>query len=225
MGGLGSGRQRYATTPTVGQCTTLSISSIDAFTEASGLSGSISWGDESDKEAGKMLMHVSSEGDSNTADGRPSRLRLQYHTEDTATGDVLDEYDYYVQLDYTECNFGGFRPWFNCPDCGERVAKLYLPPGCYRFACRECYELGYNTSRSSGDEIYMAELRYKRAFAKADKDSRWVHPNAIAGLPERPKGMHHSTFDELMQDVWDALDEWDEAFQKRSRQLMRQVGD
>jgi hypothetical protein len=221
MGGFGSGRHEYAKTPTVGQSTALSISWVDEFTESPGLGGKIWWG-ESEEEADR-LMFVSSEGESATADGRPSRLRFRYQTEDADSGDVLDEYDYRVPLDYTECHFGGYRPWFRCPDCGSRVAKLYLPPGCYRLACRECYELGYYTSRTSGDDVKQAELRFKRAFAKADKDNRRPHPGGLTGVPKRPKGTHRDTFKELEANVWAAHDEWSQACDERMRELLQRA--
>jgi len=33
-----------------------------------------------------------------------------------------------VRIETTMSNFGGFRYWGACPDCGRRVRKLYLPP-------------------------------------------------------------------------------------------------
>jgi hypothetical protein len=177
------------------------------------------WGDKDDPD---MIIGVKSEG-TGIVEGRADRLRFIYQTEDTSTGDVIDEFDYTVQLDYTECNFGGYRTWFKCPDCSERVGKLYMPPGGYRFSCRECLELGYHTSRTSGDDIKQAELRYKRAFQKADKDNRRPHPNNSPFVPERPKGMHHSTFDELMMDVQAARDEWNKAFREKEREMLRQI--
>ncbi|MFC6906872.1 hypothetical protein [Halalkalicoccus tibetensis] len=33
--------------------------------------------------------------------------------------DEQREYDYPVRLEYTECNFGGERPWFRCPGVVE----------------------------------------------------------------------------------------------------------
>jgi len=222
MGGLGSGRREYATTPTVGQCRTLSIGSIHEFTESPGIEGSVWWGATDQAEA-DVLIHVSSEGDSGTADGRPGRLRLRYHTKAVESGEIVDEYDYRVPLDYTECHFGGFRPWFRCPDCKERIEKLHMPPGSYRFACRECYNLGYHTSRTSGDEVKQAELRFKRAFEKADKDNRRPHPGGLTGIPKRPKGMHYDTFEKLQADVWATLDDWGVAIERESRRLVERI--
>ena len=220
MGGFDSGRHEYATTPTVGQCTRLCSDNVSKFTESPELEGKMWWGEKDDPD---IQMFVASEGESNIAEGRAARLRLVYQTEDIDTGDVIDKYDYPVSLDYTECNFGGYRPWFRCPDCSGRVGKLYMPPGGYRFSCRECLELGYHTSRTSGDDIKQAELRYKRAFQKADKDNRRPHPNNRPLTPERAKGTHHSTFERLVGDVREARDEWDKAVHEEERKLLRQM--
>ena len=220
MGGFDSGRHEYATTPTVGQCTRLCSDNVSKFTESPELEGKMWWGEKDDPD---IQMFVASEGESNIAEGRAARLRLVYQTEDIDTGDVIDKYDYPVSLDYTECNFGGYRPWFRCPDCSGRVGKLYMPPGGYRFSCRECLELGYHTSRTSGDDIKQAELRYKRAFEKADKDNRRPHPNNPPFVPEKAKGTHHSTFDRLVSDVRAARDEWDNAVHEKQRKLLRQM--
>jgi hypothetical protein len=49
----------------------------------------------------------------------------------------------HVRFCATRPHFGGVRWWFSCPHCGSRVAKLYLPPGRSRFACRTCHGLTY----------------------------------------------------------------------------------
>ena len=160
-------------------------------------------------------------------DTRPSRLRLKYHTEDTTTGEVTAEYEYVVRLDYTECNFGGFRPWFQCPNCSDRVAKLHMPPSQSenRFACRECYELGYVSRRVSGTDLKAHELRYRRAFAKADRNNRRPHPGGVTRPPEKPKGMHESTFEELRADVWAAHCRWSSAMIEKEKKLLSRLSD
>ena len=60
-----------------------------------------------------------------------------------------------IELERTACRLGGFRYWFVCPVvkdgvyCGNRAAKLYLPPGCQYFGCRECYDLTYESCQKS----------------------------------------------------------------------------
>lgn len=92
-----------------------------------------------------------------------------------------------VLLRHTECNYGGRRPWFTCPVRGERVAVLYLRAG--RFACRHCQRIAY--ASQSGDALDRVWRRQQRIEAKLGED--W----------QRPKGMHHSTYDRLMSRILD----------------------
>lgn len=55
------------------------------------------------------------------------------------------EYDYQVSLLTSPCNLGGIRFWFQCPGCLERVAVIYLAPGCSYFRCRHCNNLTYRS--------------------------------------------------------------------------------
>ena len=66
--------------------------------------------------------------------------------------------EYAVRLEWTSCHYGGTRAWFLCParGCGRRVAILYL--GGAFFACRHCYQLGYQSQR---------EAPYLRAIYRA----------------------------------------------------------
>ena len=224
MGGYGSGRNEYATTPTVEECRRLDVDKLKEFTEQPGANGPVWWGDREDPDA---TLAVFSEGESDTVDERAARLRLSYTITDPRT-DEQAEYDYPIRLEYTECHFGGYRPWFRCPKCTDRRRKLYLPPrgGDGRYLCRECYDLGYTSSRRSGNDLKEAELRYRRAFAKADKDNRRPHPNRNEPpyFPERPKGMHGDTFEELLADVREAREEWDRAHMAQLRELANGAG-
>ena len=53
-----------------------------------------------------------------------------------------------VPIAWTACHFGNQRPWFCCPRCGRRVAKVFLA-GHPFFACRHCYGLGYESRLKS----------------------------------------------------------------------------
>lgn len=47
-------------------------------------------------------------------------------------------------LTFTDCNYGGNRPWFVC-DCGRRVGRLFLRR--QHIACRHCWNLAYECQR------------------------------------------------------------------------------
>jgi hypothetical protein len=201
MGGFGSGRNYYATTPDVEECRRLNSDSFSHLAEAAdGSVVGVGWGGDVQIRA---TIANSSHGD--RADG----VRLEYAI---GAGDDVDELEYRIPFDYTEPHFGGVRVWFECPRCRTRRGKLYLPPGRDRFACRECYDLQYRSSRDSGNEMKRALDRYRDAFARADKDDRRPHPEDATGFPDRPKGMHEETFEELLEDVHEARDEWYAAF-------------
>jgi hypothetical protein len=223
MGGFGSGRYEYADTPTVEESRTLDVDALKELSEHPGSGGKVWWGDREDPEAN---IRVLAEG-STTAGGeeRAAQLRLKYTVTNTRT-DEQTEYDYTIPLEYTECHFGGARPCFRCPKCDTRRRKLYLPPGGERYLCRECYDLGYYSSRTSGDDLKQAELRYRRAFAKADAEGRSRHPESVERpiLPERPKEMHHDTFEDLLEDVREAREEWSRVHMEQLRELASGAG-
>jgi hypothetical protein len=95
-----------------------------------------------------------------------------------------------VSLAWTACNFGGERPWFICPGarCGRRIALLY-GPGRY-FLCRHCYDLVYQSQRDNA--MY-------RALPKAQSIRKRLggSANMTESFPEKPKGMHHDTYERL----------------------------
>ena len=170
MGGLGSGRTDYATTPTVEDCRALDV---NEFIDAVEHPGTVRWGAEEDPSASIAVYLLPQDGDTE----RATALGFEYTITDGRTGEKTT-IDYRVPLEYTDCNFGGKRPWFRCPGivngerCDQRVAKLFRPPRRDLFLCHHCYDLGYTSSRTSGDELKQAELRYRRAFAKADTEGR-----------------------------------------------------
>lgn len=95
-----------------------------------------------------------------------------------------------VPLVHTACGFGGERPWFLCPNCGLRVAILYLG-GSGAFSCRHCLDLAYPSSR---------EETLDRAFRRVDKlraRLRWT-PGIAHGAGPKPRGMHWRTYERLV---------------------------
>lgn len=106
-----------------------------------------------------------------------------------SVGEEWNDVTYPVYLDWTDCHFGGRRPWFLCPasGCGRRVAKLW---GGTIFACRHCYDLAYPCQR---------EVSYDRAARRADKIRERLgwEPGIFNGNGGRPRGMHWTTFQRL----------------------------
>jgi hypothetical protein len=85
-------------------------------------------------------------------DRLPTAIRLCYSK--TPARGVKEEHEYVVALTTTPLPWGGVRYWFLCPlwGCERRVACLYLPPGRSVFACRQCYDLSYE-SRQKRDTL------------------------------------------------------------------------
>ncbi len=122
-------------------------------------------------------------------DEKPERVILAYRQRSGPGGDWEDVREP-VPLDWTACNFGGERPWFVCPGagCGRRVAVLY-GPGHY-FLCRRCYGLVYESQRENG--IYRALHKAQTIRQKVGGSANMMEP-----FPEKPKGMHWTTYERL----------------------------
>jgi hypothetical protein len=90
---------------------------------------------------------------------------------------------YKVELAQTDCNFGGVRHWFICPNCGRRVGKLYLPPQKEHFRCRHCYNLSYrsrNTKLNSPSSQIMYVLRtLSKAEELENQIRRWFYRDEL----------------------------------------------
>ena len=99
--------------------------------------------------------------------------------------------EYLVRLTQTACNFGGLRIWWLCPHCGRRVAVLY---GGSRYACRQCYDLTYKSTRTTPD------LKH---FAKANKVRQRLGWGGGVASPmgNRKKGMHATTYLRLLDQL------------------------
>src|SRR5262245_54889772 len=54
--------------------------------------------------------------------------------------------DFQIKIQRTWCNYGGTRPWFLCPKCGDRRAVLY-DVNASEFGCRRCLDLHYTSDK------------------------------------------------------------------------------
>lgn len=99
-------------------------------------------------------------------------------------------YSYPIQLTKTRCNYGGSRHWWLCPKCSKRVSVLYCAG---RYVCRHCIGACYQS---------QLQQPIDRLFSRADTIRQRLGWQAgIAhGIGERPKGMHYSTYDRLVNE-------------------------
>jgi hypothetical protein len=99
-----------------------------------------------------------------------------------------------VPITWTDCHFGGRRPWFICSMysngqyCGRQAAVLY-GAGDY-FACRQCHSLAYATQQESIRErgLLKAQKILIRLGAK---------PDVLDPFPKKPLRMHWRTYQRL----------------------------
>ena len=96
--------------------------------------------------------------------------------------------DQRISITWTNCHFGGRRPWFLCPCCGRSVALLYIVSNL--FSCRQCNGLAYRSQRI---------VARHRAISRARKIRLKLggSGSVIDEFPERPKGMHWKTYNRL----------------------------
>ena len=95
---------------------------------------------------------------------------------------------------WTQCRFGGDRPWFICAVyangiyCGRQVTKLYQAGRL--FACRHCSRLAYAS---------QLEAAHERGLLKAQRIRMRLggSANMLDDFPEKPKGMHWRKYERL----------------------------
>jgi hypothetical protein len=96
-----------------------------------------------------------------------------------------------VPITWTNCHFGGQRPWFTCCArangryCGRRVAVLYAAGAL--FACRRCYNLAYESQQSSPALRSLSRSLKIRVRLGGS-------PDLSGPFPEKPRGMHWRTY-------------------------------
>jgi hypothetical protein len=151
MGGFGSGWRR-ARTNVVEDCLVLSIA--DLVREKIIVPGTVERGVLAWSRAGQQP-HAQVNYEADLLTDKHAAIQLRYRLDDRSEST-------HVWLRYTQPQYGGRRWWFVCPLTGDRVAKLYLPPGQNRFASRRAYGLSYSSSRKSRSKskTWDVTLRY-----------------------------------------------------------------
>lgn len=107
-----------------------------------------------------------------------------------------------VPLAWTPCHLGGERPWFICSggfrsrSCGQRVAVLFDRGGL--FVCRSCCGLVYSSQQETPKFRRIRRAR-KIRMALGGGES------LADPFPERPGGMHRSSYARICQAYEDVL--------------------
>ncbi|HET8629898.1 MAG TPA: hypothetical protein VFL91_20955, partial [Thermomicrobiales bacterium] len=97
-----------------------------------------------------------------------------------------------LDLAWTDCHYGGRRPWFVCPGCGRRAAVLYLGGAGWR--CRRCERLVYRSQRQGQHDRALTKARRLRARLGGGA-------GPLAPFPPRPRGMHRATYARLRREA------------------------
>jgi hypothetical protein len=90
-----------------------------------------------------------------------------------------------VAVTWTDCHFGGRRPWFICRGCGRRAAVLYTAGGL--FECRRCHGLAYATQQESPYYRNLTAAQKIRARLAGSLST-------FDEFPDKPKRMHRRTY-------------------------------
>ena len=183
MGGYGSGRPGWR--PKAEHCRSLDVNRLHkAGCLAPGYWGGWQW--TVDGEVTASISFRTEEG----------ALVLDYRVRPWGA-DEWDPVHYRVPIEHVPMRYGGTRPYFRCPgvvngrSCGRRVAKLYSAERYY--LCRHCLQLTYQ-SRSETRHDRLLRRRDKLCVKLGGEPGMWV--------PERPKGMHHATYERHVEAFW-----------------------
>jgi hypothetical protein len=69
-------------------------------------------------------------------------LRL-YYTQTSKFTETKQSFDYKIFLEQIQCRYGGYRYYFICPNCTNKVSVVYLDTTI--FCCRTCNNLTYKS--------------------------------------------------------------------------------
>jgi hypothetical protein len=105
-----------------------------------------------------------------------------------------------IELERTNCQLGGARTWFRCPekDCGRRVSKLY---GADTILCRVCLNLTYPSQRLAGRDRALQICQNVRQQLGGSA-------NLLEPFPPRPKNMRWSRYLKLWRRSREAEDRY-----------------
>ena len=182
MGGMGSGGWNRTGRPATVDAYTLDVNRLrKAGVLVPGWFGGWQWSRNGEKVADIRIRTTEAD------------LVLIYRTR--PNGGPWRDVEQPVAITWSPCRFGGRRPFLCCPRCGRQSAKLFLLGD---VLCRTCHGLVYPSQR---------ERDLDRAFRRADNiRMKLGGPPGVANpFPEKPKGMHWTTYNRLSAKVLDDL--------------------
>jgi len=115
-----------------------------------------------------------------------------------------------ILLQYESRHFGGGQAYFLCPNCRRRCTWLALRWSMH--LCRTCANLPYITQRQR--EIERMRGRLEKLYRKLKCD--WEVNILSPCLPDRPRGMHNSTYVRLVA-------EFEEIEEKLESAVLRKI--
>jgi hypothetical protein len=203
MGGFGSGRPSGSGRIKVEACRSLDVNRMhQAGCLEPGWVGSWQWSVD-----GERVAWISARVGNDA-------LHLSYRF--SSGGSEWEDVAETVRIVRKSCRFGGTRPYFICPGvvngvfCGRRVAKLH-GPGRY-FLCRHCYRLAHAS---------QSENVWDRLLRRANKIRHRLGGDAGMASPLRkPKGMWRRTYERLVEEVFEAEINADDAFAQRAALML-----
>lgn len=127
----------------VGACKALTVNN---FRPRHWASGTITW-DQHRQQTGQIGFTIVGE-----------QVTLSYSA--GRKGEPPQQITEHIVLSATKPHYGGVRWWLCCPGCGKRCYYLYLPPTAYRFRCRSCHQLTYQSTQEWDKRVgwYLANI-------------------------------------------------------------------
>lgn len=184
MGVFGSGR-RSETRSAIEECQRIDVRDLHrrGFLSAPFRTYDWQWS-RGDKPSGNIHIRVC-----------PDRLELiyRYRSNGGPWQDVLEP----ILIVWTDCHYGGRRPWLECPKCGRRVAVIASDG--QLFLCRHCYKLAYRSQQMVTIDRLMRRTDKLRARLGGEP-----YGGLSSSLVEKPKWMRWKAYERLADQLEEA---------------------
>lgn len=117
-------------------------------------------------------------------------LRIYARLESEGFIGTCQGHPFFLKVEKQECNYGGYRYFFNCPSCLRRIRKVYLFNR--KFDCRKCLNLGYRSQR------LIASDRFRETKFKIINTLKIRYGSE----EKRPPRMWKKTYEKKLERIW-----------------------